>query len=265
MQKTLSSPAPKASRRSWRRILLILAAIVLSLLMIGAVVFYLWANDAAEPMPEAVAALMSDEAVTVRVENGWLIFEPTAGPPSTAFIFYPGGKVDHRAYAPMLQAVAQEGYLAATTDMPLNLAFFGINKADDLVAGFPDVDRWIIGGHSLGGVAAARYARTNPAVIDGLALWASLAANSDSLADREDLAVVSIYGTNDGLLHPEEIEGARELLPPQTMFVPIEGGNHAQFGWYGEQSGDNVAAIDRLTQQEQIIAATLLVLEQQLE
>jgi hypothetical protein len=74
--------------------------------------------------------------------------------------------------------------------------------------------------------------------------------------------VTSIYGTLDGVATPEEVMGGSPLLPANTNWVPIEGGNHAQFGWYGEQDGDNAAAISREAQVDQIVAATVALLSQ---
>jgi hypothetical protein len=50
-------------------------------------------------------------------------------------------------------------------------------------------------------------------------------------------------------------------LPANTRWITIEGGNHAQFGWYGDQSGDLPATISHLEQQQIIIEATLELLK----
>jgi len=92
--------------------------------------------------------------------------------------------------------------------------------------------------------------------VKGLLLWASYPAASDDLSDL-DLAVISIYGTLDGLASEEEVVDSRDLLPADTRWVAVEGGNHAQFAWYGPQSGDNPATISRDDQQELVVAATL--------
>ena len=72
--------------------------------------------------------------------------------------------------------------------------------------------------------------------------------------------MTSIYGTLDGLATTEKIAASRPQLPPTTEWVAIAGGNHAQFGWYGPQSGDNPATISREEQQRQIVEATLRLL-----
>jgi dienelactone hydrolase len=124
---------------------------------------------------------------------------------------------------------------------------------------YPKITRWVIGGHSLGGSMAASYVDRNPGEIAGLILWASYPGESDDLSDQR-IPVTSIYGTMDGLTTPDKIFASRSLLPEDADFVPIEGGNHAQFGWYGPQGGDNPASINRDTQQSQIVMATLVFL-----
>lgn len=235
--------------------------VILGTLIVGATAFVIWAESAPPPMQTALDALNSSPtvAVTVGEVEDWLVFQPIFADmhvgPDTGFIFYPGGRVDPRSYAPAAHALAQAGYLVVITPVPLNLAFFAVDKADQVMAAFPEIDKWAIGGHSLGGAAAAIYLFNNPKSVDGLVLWASYPAGNNSLIDYPG-AIASIYGTLDGLATVADVDASRPLLPPQTVFVPIEGGNHAQFGWYGDQSGDNPATISRDAQQAQIIAAT---------
>lgn len=251
--------APARTRRSGWRIAGIVALVVGSLLLLGLAGFVIWASSAAQPMPEALAALQSDNAVTVSQEN-WIEFAPAGGSPTTGLIFYPGGRVDPRAYAPPARALAERGYLVAVTPVLLNLAIFDPDRASAVIAAHPEIDRWLIGGHSLGGTTAAMYANRHPDAVDGVVFWAAYPAGGDSLADRTDLTVTSIYGTLDGLATPAKIEASIPLLPADAQFVTIEGGNHAQFGWYGDQSGDNPATISREDQQAQVVAATAAAL-----
>jgi len=205
-----------------------------------------------------MTALQSDAQVQVQT-SPWLVFHPVATQPEVGLIIYPGGRVDPRAYAPTARAIASQGYLVVIVPMPLNLAVFGVERASDVMAAFPGIRRWAIGGHSLGGAMAASFAYRRPDAVQGLILWASYPAGSDDLSER-DLAVVSIYGTLDGLATRDKISASRPLLPPTTHWVAIEGGNHAQFGWYGVQPGDNTPSIDRIAQQEQIVSATVQLL-----
>lgn len=231
---------------------------VLGLLVVLSAAFVIWGSTPARPMPEALRALQSDDQVTVS-DSSWIVFYPVNTTPETGFIFYPGGRVDARAYAPAARQIAAQGYLVVIVPMPLNLAVLNPGAADDVIAAYPQMQRWAVGGHSLGGAMAANFAKNNPETVQGLVLWAAYPASSDDLS-ASSLSVLSIYGTLDGLATGEKINASRPLLPEDTIWIPIEGGNHAQFGWYGEQSGDNAAAISRQVQQEQIVQATVAFL-----
>ncbi len=238
------------------RIFLVLFGLILVLFAAG---FVVWGETPSQPMPEALVVLNSDSQVAVN-SGQWLVFSPTASQPTTGFIFYPGGRVDYRAYAPAAHQIAAQGYLVVIVRMPLNLAVFGINTAQDVLAAYPQIKHWAIGGHSLGGSMAATFAKNHLGSVQGLALWASYPASGDNLSNS-GLKVVSIYGSRDGLATGDKIDASRPLLPTGTTWVQIDGGDHAQFGWYGDQAGDNPASISRSDQQAQIVAATLGMLE----
>lgn len=242
---------------TWKKILLALLVV----LLLAAAAFVVWAYTPLGPMPEALAALESDAAVQVTTEP-WYTFQPNGESRTTGFIFYPGGRVDPRSYAPTARAIAEQGYPVVIVPMPFNLAVFGSGRAATVIAAFPQVERWAIGGHSLGGAMAATFTHGNPDAVDGLVFWAAYPAGSADLSARADLAVSSVYGTADAVLNWEAFESSRALLPSNTVWTPIEGGNHAQFGWYGPQSDADVATISREEQQAQTIAATLALLQQ---
>jgi hypothetical protein len=235
--------------------------IILGSLLIVTVVlvgFVVWAATPLGPMAEAYEALQNDSAVAVSVGT-WLRFSPLSSNASTGFILYPGGRVDFRSYAPAAHAIAAEGFLCVLVSMPLNLAVFGVNVASEVIKAYPQISAWAIGGHSLGGTMAAQFAHDNPSQIQGLVLWAAYPASGTNLTEQT-LLVTTIRGANDGLVPSTRIESSLNLLPPHTVRVEIAGGNHAQFGWYGEQSGDNTATITRTAQQSQIIGATVELL-----
>lgn len=235
----------------------IILAVLGVIIVVGTAVFLIWASNPLGPMPEAEAALLSDELMTVSLEP-WLTFEPVDTAVNTGLILYPGGRVDYRSYAPPARAIAAEGYLVVIPPMPLSLAVFNPDVAADIIAAHDEVTTWVIGGHSLGGAMAANYIFNNPEGADGLFLWASYPAENNSLAPRGDLPVLNIYGTKDG--QAEELWEARHRLPPETQWQVLEGGNHAQFGWYGRQSGDGEATMAREQQQEFIIQRTTVFL-----
>ena len=234
--------------------LLLLGILLPSVAVMG---FVLWASSTMGPAPEAFAALRSDEHVTVSVEE-FVVFQPAKKRITTAFVFYPGGRVDYRSYAAPLHKIAAQGYLVILLPVRLNLAFFDVSAADRAIAAFPEIRHWVVGGHSLGGVAAATYA-TGRENLDGVVFWASYPAD-DSLKNT-DMKVLSIYGTLD-MGGTNTFEASRANLPADAEFVVIDGGNHAQFGDYGVQPGDNPSSITRLEQQKQVVNATVRFLKE---
>ncbi|MEJ5239809.1 MAG: alpha/beta fold hydrolase [Anaerolineales bacterium] len=224
---------------------------------LGIVGFVLWAETPLGPMPEALEALQSGDDVAVTV-NGWLVFEPQGKSPKTGFIFYPGGRVDARSYAPPAREIAAGGYLVVIVPMPLNLAVFGAERAAEVIAAYPQIRHWVIGGHSLGGAMAARFAALYPQQVDGVVLWASYPPDGNPLTNS-GLPVLSIYGSED--FGREAIESRKSLLPEDTQWLFIPCANHAQMGWYGPQPGDGEACISREEQQEQVVKATLEFLQ----
>jgi hypothetical protein len=218
--------------------------------------FYGWASAALGPGQAALTALQNDPNVNVQVEQDWITFSPASAPAKTGFIFYPGGKVDYRSYAPLLHQIAAEGYQVVLVKEPLNLAVFGVDRAKDVMAAYPDIQNWVIGGHSLGGSMAASFAYSHPGMVKGLVLWASYPAKNNSLADQ-DIKVTSIFGSQDGLATAEKIDASRNLLPSSTRWVRIDGGNHGQFGDYGPQPGDDAASITANEQWQQTVQASV--------
>jgi hypothetical protein len=242
-----------------KRLLIGLSAGIVLLLLCGGGLWLYVQHSTYPPQPEALTALNSTPEVTV-TSGKWLIFSPASDPARAGLIFYPGGLVDPRAYAPPAHALAAAGYQVIIVPMPLNLAVLAPDRATRVIAAFPEIEHWAIAGHSLGGTMAARFAANHPGQIAGLVLWAAYPAD-DTLAGQP-LVVTSIFGSHDGLVSREDIDNSRPLLPATTRFVAIKGGNHAQFGWYGPQQGDLPAAISHAGQQAMTVATTLELLTQ---
>jgi pimeloyl-ACP methyl ester carboxylesterase len=237
-----------------------LGILILIILVVAVGGFVVWASTPLGPDEAALTALQSGDGIQVE-DTPWLSFRPSGAEPATGLILYPGGRVDARAYAPLARAIAGAGHRVVIVPMPLNLAVFGPARAGDVIAAYPAVEVWAIGGHSLGGAMAANYVYNHPGAVKGLVLWAAYPAGGDDLSGREALTVLSIYGTRDGLLTDEEVAASRERLPPATCWVAIEGGNHAQFGAYGTQRGDKSATISAAQQHARIVEATTTLIE----
>lgn len=166
-----------------------------------------------------------------------------------AMIFYPGAKVEYTSYAPLLYAISAQGIDCFLVEMPLNLAFLGINKAEEIIEKY-NYQTWYMSGHSLGGAFAALYAADNEDKISGVVLLAAYSTSQFS----NNMEVLSIYGSNDQVLNYEKFENNRVNLPVNAVEICIEGGNHAQFGNYGKQSGDKEAQISTNEQQAQTVS-----------
>lgn len=196
-------------------------------------------------------------AVRIADQGGWIVVSPSAGAPNaTGLLYYPGGLVKPEAYLEALAPLAEAGYPVVVVKMPFDLAFFDSEKGLTAMTSVPTVTKWVIGGHSLGGVAAAMAVAKHPETFAGLIFWASYPAGDTNLS-RTSVPALSISATNDGLSTPTKVAAAAPNLPPGTIKVVIEGGNHAQFGTYGPQKNDGLPTISRDDQQRQANAAVL--------
>ena len=195
-------------------------------------------------------ALGTPAGVTVELSENRAVFLPDA--PRAGLVFYPGGKVEFTAYAPLMARLAEQGVLCVLVKMPFNLAVLDMDAAKDIPEEFSQVDRWYLAGHSLGGSMAASFAAEQPEVYEGVILLAAY-----STADLTDtgLKALSIYGDRDGVLNREKYAQYRPNLPGSLEELVIEGGNHAHFGAYGPQEGDGEAVISAQEQQAWTVEA----------
>ena len=210
--------------------------------MVLVVAFLVYAGDHYHPDATALESLESDEAVHVtKTDYGWLFDGPSE---SDALVFYPGGKVQETAYAPLMHELARQGIDVCLVKMPFNLAVFSGGKASDVMKEY-GYTNWYIGGHSLGGAMAASYAAAHGGDLSGVIL---LAAYPTKALD-DHLFLISIYGSEDGVLNRAKTTAGKQYVSGRYIEYVIDGGNHAQFGTYGKQRGDGEAAISAGEQQ----------------
>jgi dienelactone hydrolase len=235
--------ARRASRAPGRTVVRVAGA--LAIVAVLAAVVWL------RPRPaDAVAVAATTPSSTIDVVSTPTTWElrPTRAA-GAGVVFFPGALVDPRAYLALLRPLAEQGHLVVVVKPPLGVALLAATTP--VLGDHPAVTRWAVGGHSLGGVAAAR-AVGDPR-IDGVFFWASYPAND--LSDAA-VAAASIYGERDGLSTPAAVDASRARLPPSTLFVEVPGAVHAFFGDYGPQAADGVPTVDRTTAQQQIVDAT---------
>ena len=228
---------------------------IVSIIIIGVLGMLVWSKTGTYPARMvALSALESTDKVTITHEK-WIVFEPVKET-ETGLIFYPGGLVEPTAYAPILHQIAEKGVLVIITPMPLNLAIFNTGAANAVIDAYPDISTWILAGHSLGGASAAIFAENYPNKIGAIALWDSYPADSADLSDN-NISVISIFGTTNNIPNTKNFDDKKYLLPADTIFIGIEGANHAQFGDYGPQKGDVIASMS-LTEQHERVAEIML-------
>ena len=185
----------------------------------------------------------------VSCKTGTIVYgEPSDS--DVALIFYPGGNVDPYAYEDLCNSLAQNGIPVIVAKMPMKLAIFGINRANGIIRDYPEVDSWYISGHSLGGAMAAIWTAKHQDDVDGVIFLAAYSTKD------LDVPVLSIYGSNDGVLNMKNYNKNLPRLADVKEYL-IEGGNHCQFGSYGFQKGDNEATISH---EEQIARTVELIL-----
>ena len=224
---------------SW--IAVVITGIVLVILFSGVTIYL---GNVSKANTEAIYAYNTEyikNVETKQLEEGVVAYVPN-GEIKAGLVFYPGGRVEYTAYEPLLKACAEKGIVCIVIKMPQNLAIFGINKGVDAVKHFPNVKNWYIGGHSLGGSMAATCASNHEDIFEGVVLLAAYATN-----DITNLKVLSIYGTNDGVLSKNRYRNNSDNIPVNSDYV-ITGGNHAYFGMYGEQKNDGQATITNIEQ-----------------
>lgn len=226
-------------KKMLKKILLIISG----LLLLFVFVFFLYVSDYYKADPSAVEALNEDLKENNAVVKDDLIIIPSKIKSDSALIFYPGGKVEATAYYPLLSKLAENGITCVLVKMPFHLAVFDSSAADRVFKTLPEIKNWFIGGHSLGGAMASKYMSENPGKLKGLVLLGAYVYGEVPASKA-----LTIYGTKDGVLNKENIKDSDQQLP-------LAGGNHANFGNYGEQKGDQIADISREEQQEKTVEA----------
>lgn len=257
--------APQRPRRRARRVLAIVGITLAAVLVLAIGGFVIWANTTYSAEPKALAAVQQDDRVQIANVDGAVVMTPTEGANGRGLVFFAGAKVEPEAYAATFRDAVAAGETVVIVQSFLNLPLFETREFSEFTRLAPHPDTWAVGGHSMGGVKACMYAADgggdgDMAEVNGLVLFASYCAD-DALADRDDLEVLSVSATNDGLATPAKIQASVADLPADTEFVEIEGGVHAQFGAYGEQSGDGEPTISDDEARSEITGALLGFLE----
>ena len=237
--------------------ILIAALSVLVLLAVFMISFYVYVSSYSRADLDAIndfkSIYLTKEISVSEDRSGNLTIKAKNASPTTAIIFYPGGKVEHTSYLPLMQKCAEEGILCIIAKMPCNLAFFNTGAAKSIKKAHPEITSWYIGGHSLGGIAASSYLKKHTGEFDGLIL---LGSYSTADLSSSGIKALTVRGTNDGVVTKEDHDKNLKNLPAGYQEAYIEGGCHAYFGMYGEQKGDGAPTVSA---PDQIVQAAYLI------
>lgn len=232
-----------------KRFLVALSVIFIVFAVIFGVV--IWIASPYQPSESAISALNPSDSENYTVDQSkWLVFTPKETMYSKGIIFYPGGRVDPKAYSNTCADFAKMKILCVIVPMPFNLAIFNPLAGEAVIQEFKNIDQWIVMGHSLGGSMVTRLAQAQDRKVSNLIF---LGSYSDIDITKVNVKVLSITAEFDGLLNKDSFEKNKINLPEGTEFLEIKGGNHSQFGSYGFQQGDNTSTKSGEDQRKEIV------------
>ncbi len=236
-------------KKRTKRIIIISSSIG-GVLVAGVAAFFIYVGIYQHATNDALTYLEDSTLSKVEDKNDYVTFQPKDGKSTNGFIFYPGGKVEYKAYAPLLRDLSDQGISSILVKMPFNLAVFNINGADNKQSLMPNVTSWYIGGHSLGGAMASSYLGNHAKEYNGVVL---LAAYSTVDLTSSNLKTLSLLASNDKVINKDKYDSNRKNLP-QLEEHTIEGGIHSYFGDYGIQGGDGSPTITVVEQRKEVVS-----------
>ncbi|PFS66739.1 alpha/beta hydrolase [Bacillus cereus] len=225
--------------KKWMKIVLYS---LLGILLMGSIAFLTWSQFTYKPTKEALS-LVDDK----KDEDNIIFGQKDA---KVGVIFYQGAKVEAEAYSYLGEALAKDGHFVVMPKLPLNLAILGINAVDSVMEQYPEVQNWYVAGHSMGGAMISKYAFQHEDKVGGIIFLGSYPVDDFS---TKSMPMLSIYGEVDALATVEKIENNKKLMSKNSTMHMIKGGNHAHFGMYGEQKGDNASLITPKAQQDETV------------
>lgn len=231
-----------------RRRLAVIAAIALGVPAIGLPAFAVYVRVATyAPEPVALETALAHPTVEVERERSHWVIEPegwraggAAETPVAPIIYYPGGLVAPESYLRALVLLAERtGRVVYLVRAPFNAAIFDVGAAQRIIDRY-GLARPIVGGHSLGGISACRFASANPEAVSGLLL---LGSYCDRDLTASGLHVSSVMGDRDRIINRDNYLEAGGNLPADAIVVDVPGLNHSAFGDYGLQRDDGPSAL----------------------
>ncbi|MCD8197358.1 MAG: alpha/beta hydrolase [Lachnospiraceae bacterium] len=214
---------------------------ILAIAMIGILLYYNQAFPEAQEIAEEMKLIDGDY---------WFHGDSDVG-----FIIFAGAKADERAYAYMAKLLYEEGYTVVVPKQLFHLSAFGTKHGLEIIEFSSQIEKWILIGHSLGGMPVSRIAAAQPEKLLGVVLLATYA--SVDLSEL-DISAIRITAQNDGVMNNDRMENYNRNLPENSANIVLEGTNHQGFAAYKSASGrDGEASISWQEQNEQSVRLVL--------
>lgn len=243
----------KTKKKSKKVLIIILISLIVLIATI-LLAFFVYVSSYYHASDDVLDYMNDSDTVDVEENDDYIAFKPKNLTLSEGYIFYPGGKVEAKAYSIMMNEIAQKGITSILVKMPFNLAVFDINAADDVIKEFSSIKNWYIGGHSLGGAMASYYLSEKNENFKGLILQGAYSTKDLS---STSLHCLSLTASEDKIMNREKYEDNKKNLPSDTIEYEIEGGIHSYFGEYGHQDGDGEATITSQEQRRQVVLSSV--------
>ena len=135
-----------------------------------------WFFDSFNAKGVGPLTMASNATLEVIESDETIVFKPRQASADVGLLFFHGGGVEPVAYAPLIRAVAEQGYLATIIKLPYRFAphdihqYDAINRAKNFIKKNSQVNQWLIAGHSKGAKLAALFIDANPNAVDALIL-----------------------------------------------------------------------------------------------
>ena len=176
------------------------------------------------------------------------------GDSNAGFIIFSGANADEKAYAYMAELLYKAGHTVVIPKVLFHLSAFGINHGLEIIDSNPEIEKWILIGHSLGGLPVSRIAVKRPDKLLGVVF---LATNTLTDLSDLDISAIRISAANDKIMNKKMMVAHPDYLPENSTSIILEGANHQGFGAYDSLSRDGEATMSWKEQQEQTVKLIL--------